>query len=215
MDCSPPGSSVHGIFQARTLEWVVMPFSRGSSRPRDWTQVSCIVGRRFTVWATRKVPNWLLGTFKRGARRRPWGGARCKGYLGGRRPRLWRAALNTIRATRGAHGRTEGCLLLHNFHSTDQGWDLRPGISHKLPGDMDAPDSGTAFGETRSWTVGNAKRQGIQVPAAALEKLTLVWTRSLEIHLGRSGPHSAGLDDRVSCGGLGGRPWWSAPLRQC
>ena len=39
IDCSPPGSSVHGILQARRLEWLAMPFSRGSSRPRDWTQV--------------------------------------------------------------------------------------------------------------------------------------------------------------------------------
>ena len=38
MDCSPPVSSVHGILQARTLKWVAIPFSRGSSRPRDWTQ---------------------------------------------------------------------------------------------------------------------------------------------------------------------------------
>ena len=51
--CSPPGSSVHGILQARTLEWVAIPFSRGSSRPRDQTQVSCIAGRFFTIWATR------------------------------------------------------------------------------------------------------------------------------------------------------------------
>ena len=40
MDCSPPGSSVRGILQARILEWVAIPFSRGSSQPRDWTQVS-------------------------------------------------------------------------------------------------------------------------------------------------------------------------------
>ena len=53
MDCSLPGSSVHGIFQARVLEWVAISFSRGSSQPRDWTQVSRIVGRRFTIWATR------------------------------------------------------------------------------------------------------------------------------------------------------------------
>ena len=52
MDCSPPGSSVHGISQARILEWVATSFSRGSSRPRDQTQVCCIAGRRFTVWAT-------------------------------------------------------------------------------------------------------------------------------------------------------------------
>ena len=44
MDCSPPGSSVHGILQTRILEWVAMPSSRGSSQPRDWTQVSCIAG---------------------------------------------------------------------------------------------------------------------------------------------------------------------------
>ena len=55
MDCSLAGSSIHGIFQARILEWVAISFSRGSSQPRDQTQVSHIVGRRFTVWATREV----------------------------------------------------------------------------------------------------------------------------------------------------------------
>ena len=54
-DCSLPGSSVHGIFQARVLEWVAIAFSRGSSWPRDRTQVSHTVGRRFTIWATREV----------------------------------------------------------------------------------------------------------------------------------------------------------------
>ena len=52
MDCSPPGSSVHGILQARTLEWVATSFSRGSSWPRFQTQVSCIPGGCFTVWVT-------------------------------------------------------------------------------------------------------------------------------------------------------------------
>ena len=56
MDCSLPGSSIHGIFQARVLEWVAISFPRGSSRPRDQTQVSCVVGRCFTIWATREVP---------------------------------------------------------------------------------------------------------------------------------------------------------------
>ena len=51
MDCNLPGSSVHGIFQARILEWVAISFFRGSSRPRDRTQVSHIVGRLFTIWA--------------------------------------------------------------------------------------------------------------------------------------------------------------------
>ena len=49
MDCSLPGFSVHGILQARILEWVAIPFSRGSSQPRDQTQVSHTVGGFFTV----------------------------------------------------------------------------------------------------------------------------------------------------------------------
>ena len=55
MDCSLPGSSVHGIFQARILEWAAISFSRGSSQPRHWTWVSRIAGRRFTVWATMEA----------------------------------------------------------------------------------------------------------------------------------------------------------------
>ena len=55
MDCSLPGSSIHGIFQARVLEWVAISFSRGSSWPRDRIRASRIAGRRFTVWATREV----------------------------------------------------------------------------------------------------------------------------------------------------------------
>ena len=55
MDCSPPGSSVHRILQARILAWVAIPFSRGSSQPRDWTQVSGIVGRLFTLWAPKEA----------------------------------------------------------------------------------------------------------------------------------------------------------------
>ena len=59
MDWSLPGFSVYGIFQARVLEWVAICFSRGYSWPRDWTQVSCIAGRPFTLWATREA--WLVG----------------------------------------------------------------------------------------------------------------------------------------------------------
>ena len=55
MDCSLSGSSVHGIFQARVLEWVIISFSRGSSQPRNWTLVSGIAGRCFTIWATREA----------------------------------------------------------------------------------------------------------------------------------------------------------------
>ena len=49
MDCSLSGSSVHRILQARILEWVAISFSRGSSQPRDQTQVYRIAGRRFTI----------------------------------------------------------------------------------------------------------------------------------------------------------------------
>ena len=55
VDCSPPGSSVHGILQARILEWVAISFFRVSSRPRDQTQVSHIAGRRFNLWATKMM----------------------------------------------------------------------------------------------------------------------------------------------------------------
>ena len=55
MDYSLPGSSVHGIFQAIVLEWIAISFSKGSSQPRDRTQVSHDVDRRFTVWATSEV----------------------------------------------------------------------------------------------------------------------------------------------------------------
>ena len=62
MDCSLPGSSVHGILQAQILEWVAMPSSRGSSQPRDQTQVSHISGRFFTVWAPRESHEYQSGT---------------------------------------------------------------------------------------------------------------------------------------------------------
>ena len=53
MDCSPPGFSIHGIFQARILEWVAISFSRGSSWPRDQNLGLLHEGRLFTVWANR------------------------------------------------------------------------------------------------------------------------------------------------------------------
>ena len=55
MGCSPPGSSVHGIFQAWILECLAIFCSRGSSRPRNQTQVFWIVGRHFTIWATKET----------------------------------------------------------------------------------------------------------------------------------------------------------------
>ena len=54
-----PGSSVHGILQAKIVEWIAYPFSRGSSQPRDRTQVSCIAGGFFTVWTTREASLYI------------------------------------------------------------------------------------------------------------------------------------------------------------
>ena len=58
------GNTVHGILQARILEWVAFSFSRGSSKPRDWTQAFRIAGRLFTNWATRKTPNPIFSAIK-------------------------------------------------------------------------------------------------------------------------------------------------------
>ena len=52
------GSSIHGILQAGILKWLVIPFSRGFSGSRDWTQVSCTASRFFTIWATREAHLW-------------------------------------------------------------------------------------------------------------------------------------------------------------
>jgi len=53
-DCSLPGISVHGILQARILEWIAIPFSRGTSEHKDQTLVSYLAGRFFTIWTTGK-----------------------------------------------------------------------------------------------------------------------------------------------------------------
>ena len=62
MDCSPPGSSVHGIFWARILEWVATSFSRGSSQPRDWTRIPCIGKQILHYCAVGEDPNhhWVI-----------------------------------------------------------------------------------------------------------------------------------------------------------
>ena len=59
VDCSPPGSSIHGILQARILEWVAVSFSRGSSQPWDQIQVSCVAGRFFNLWAAREACSYI------------------------------------------------------------------------------------------------------------------------------------------------------------
>ena len=62
----------HGISQARILEWVAISFSRGSSQCRDWTQISCIAGRFFTIWISREAPKGRAGP----SRTKPWAGVR-------------------------------------------------------------------------------------------------------------------------------------------
>ena len=59
--CNLMDYTVHGILQARIWEWVAFPFSRGSSQPRDQTQVSCIAGGFFTNWATRETQEYWSG----------------------------------------------------------------------------------------------------------------------------------------------------------
>ena len=81
--CSPPGSSVYGILQARILEWVAIPFSWGSSQLRDWTWVSLNVGRFFTIWATREAHpyrrEWKKSLNRNSSKTEPWTcSSRCK-----------------------------------------------------------------------------------------------------------------------------------------
>ena len=63
MDCSLPGSSVQGGLQARIVEWVAIPFSRGSSRPREQALASPIAGRFSTIWATTEAPEGSQKSF--------------------------------------------------------------------------------------------------------------------------------------------------------
>ena len=72
MNCNLPDSSVHGILQARILEWVAIPFSKGSFQPRGWTQVTRVESRFFTIWATGmplklpgRSPNSNIWNFER------------------------------------------------------------------------------------------------------------------------------------------------------
>ena len=65
MDCSLPGFTVHGLLQARILEWVATPFCRGSPQPRGRTGVSCVAGRFFTIWATRRPTRMSTTSFLR------------------------------------------------------------------------------------------------------------------------------------------------------
>ena len=126
---------VHAILQARILEWVAFPFSRGSSWPRDQIQVSCIAGRFFTSWATRDFPGgsdgkestcdaWDLGSIP-GLRRSP---AEGKGY-----PLQYSCLENSM--DRGAwqavvHGVAKSRTWLSNFHFF---FSLRDKLIFKIP----------------------------------------------------------------------------------
>ena len=72
MDCSLPGSSVHGIFQDRTLEWIAFSFSRGSSQPSNQTQASRIAGGFSASWATREAQSPQITTQIRDANHNQW-----------------------------------------------------------------------------------------------------------------------------------------------
>ena len=91
MDCSLPGPSVHGIFQARILEWVAISFSRGSSPPRDWTWVSCTAGGFFTNF-TREAPHSRRGATNNCQGEQWVGGA------GSSRTRLAEARISLVRS---------------------------------------------------------------------------------------------------------------------
>ena len=76
--CDPMDYTVHGILQARILQWVAFPFSRVSSQPRDRTQVSHIAGRFFTSWAQEKLKKTGVGSLSsRSSRPRNWTGVSC------------------------------------------------------------------------------------------------------------------------------------------
>ena len=115
VDCSPPSSSVHGILQARILEWVAISFSRGSSRPRDRTQVSHIAGRCFNLCTTRealkyKNPRTNIKDFKGGKE------ARLKEEGGG-----------------GERGGPKGWPYRHHLPPTDAQalWDFSQGLQRR------------------------------------------------------------------------------------
>ena len=78
--CDPMDCIVHGILQARIWEWVAFPFSRVSSQPRDWSQVSCIAGRFFASWATKEAQESWSGSqsfYSGSSKPRNWTGMSC------------------------------------------------------------------------------------------------------------------------------------------
>ena len=88
MDCSPPGSSVHGILQARILEWVAISFSRGSSQPTDGTRVSWIAGRLSSEPPGELTITGLLWRLQLRNNQILWERCRGQGMVAGELPRL-------------------------------------------------------------------------------------------------------------------------------
>ena len=101
----PPGSSVRGILQAGILEWVDIPFSRGSSQPRNRPRVSCIAGRLFIVWAITEAPTGTLySLFQKSYQSNCQGSYECPRFSEIRRLRqvrlLWEGQLPSLRTCR-------------------------------------------------------------------------------------------------------------------
>ena len=119
MDCSLPDSSFHGIFQARILEWVAIPFSRGSSWPRDQTQVSCIAGRFFTFSATMEALCFCNSAVQGEQLRNS-----STGQEGGSRSRAYRHSA-CLRAARWGWGR----LILVTVQGPQSKWNPKKGHS--------------------------------------------------------------------------------------
>ena len=112
MDCRLPGSSVHGILQARTLEWVAIPFSRVSSQPRDPAWVSCIAGRFFTAEAPGKLDIFLYcSQLAPGQRRSRMGSWKLKGPNSADCTGPWNRKLRTGKGHSAQNGLCQGPLF--------------------------------------------------------------------------------------------------------
>ena len=111
MDCSPPGSSVHGILQARILEWVAISFSRWSARPRERTCISCI-GSRFSTTESPGKPTHLQ-----------YADAELGMATGGARGNCWPPVLVS------GHPASQALPLA----TWDEGWEGKPALADPLP----------------------------------------------------------------------------------
>ena len=121
-DCSLPGSSVHGILQARILEWVAISFSRGSSRPRNRTRVTCIAGGFFADWAMREAHDMSrLTKFLRALRAPEWSSP------GALHPLSPKASVSTTSCAMGHLASTRRLLKVNSSDWTQLSW-ASPGL---------------------------------------------------------------------------------------